>query len=231
MSDAKFYDEIYMAKPNMWVDPWRDAFALGVVSKYLTRDYQKVLDYGCGNGHTLAFFRDYMPDHFYYGLDISPVALRLAHNRIKNGEFFTTIPDDHKFNFIIIMGTAEHFEDPAKTLAEIAEYLEEGGMIYLEVPNCLGYSDSKEEGFRKTFEGADQDEWHLKRSSWEKIIDEAGLEIFEKVRGPMPTYEYVWILRKKDERPEMAPTGSRRNKAKKAQSRGVANTASPKIDV
>jgi len=196
MSDAAFYDERYKRKPNSWIDHWRDSFALFVVSKYMGKVSKSVLDYGCGNGHTLAFLRDFMPGNSYAGLDISNVALKLARHRVKDALFFTELPEDVKYDIILIMGTAEHFEDPVKTLSEIGEYLKDDGIVYLEVPNCLSYSESNEEGFRKTNEGSDQDEWHLKRSSWEKIIVDAGYNIFENIKGPSPTYEFIWILKR-----------------------------------
>ena len=155
------------------------------------------MDYGCGNGHMLAYIRDFAPENYYYGLDISEVALRLAKAKVKEGTFFTELPDDDvKYDIIIIMGTAEHLEDPQATLLEISKSLADNGIIYLEVPNCLSYSDSNIEGFRKTNQGSDQVEWHLKRSSWENIINYAGLEIIENIKGPSPTYEFIWVLKK-----------------------------------
>ena len=49
--------------------------------------------------------------------------------------------------------------------------------------------------FRETHRGSGQMEWHLKRTTWEKHIKGAGLEIVESYRGPTPETLFVWVLK------------------------------------
>ncbi len=192
-SDVEFYNDVYRANPGKWAAAVeRDFVAFKLLSK-LHEEPEGMLDFGCGNGHTLQFFKDKWPDTKYTGVDISDVALKLAQIRVPEGKFYQTMPEG-KWDIITIMGVAEHFPHPASELERLASYLEPGGHIYLEVPNCLSYSDSNEEGFRETFAGAGQIEWHWKRKTWEKAIRDAGLEITMSFWSPIPTWEFIWVL-------------------------------------
>lgn len=192
-SEVEFYNDIYRRDPQKWGRAIeRDVVAFGLVSQEI-EEPESMLDYGCGNGHTLAFFKEKWPDTKMAGVDISDVALELAKERVPDGKFSQTIKG--MWDVITIMGVAEHFIDPLQKLHGIGHYhLSDGGIIYLEVPNCLAYSDDKTEGFRKTYKGADQMEWHWKRSTWEDEIKRAGLKISKRYWGLVPAWGFIWIL-------------------------------------
>jgi hypothetical protein len=65
------------------------------------------------------------------------------------------------------------------------------GVVYMEVPNNLTYSNSKGEGF---YEQGVQREWHLTRETWEKFITEAGFKIVRYASRPGAFWELIWIL-------------------------------------
>lgn len=195
-STAEFYDEIYRANPSKWTNIDRDFFAFKMISANIERP-DWVLDIGCGNGHTLALFHSQWPDADYTGMDISTVALEAAKKRIPDATWTNVWPVLPVWDLILIMGVAEHFPDPANQLRLIGLSLTPKGRIYLEVPNCLYYSEDKTEGFRKTHNGADQDEWHWKRETWEKAIGNAKLEIEKRFTGLSPAWQFIWFLRRK----------------------------------
>jgi len=157
-----------------------------------------MLDIGCGNGHTIQYFKKHWPNTLYYGVDLSPVAIELAKERVPDAEF---IAGDYKeltlhCDLVTVMGVAEHFENLVDGLKSLKEY---GNLIYLEVPDCLWMgklngSPNNEEGFRETFKGGLQVEWHLKRRTWEERIRMAGLEIVEYSAGS-DAFEFVWVLK------------------------------------
>ncbi len=196
VNEAAFYDDIYLEKPGKWGDGegvQRDMFAYKALKEYVLQSTERfVLDYGCGNGHTLLYFQSMISDARYDGVDISEIALKLARSNVPTGIFSTEL--ETFANIILCMGVAEHFEEPAKQLREIGEHLFADGILYLEVPNCLG--DSDDEGFRVTYAGAGQHEWHWKRSTWEQAIEEAGFDIVEKLVGESQLWEFIWILKK-----------------------------------
>jgi len=197
-SEVEFYNNIFRNKPDKWANAVRDMVAFAVLSRNVPEP-RSLLDFGCGNGHALAYFKSRWPNLECAGVDISDVALGLAAERLPDAEFYQEIPPE-KWDVITIMGVAEHFEDVPAELRRIAEHLAQGGVIYLEAPNCLSYSHNKEEGFRQTYNGSGQNEWHWKRETWEQNIQQAGLEIVKGYISPNPFWEFIWILRKADER-------------------------------
>jgi hypothetical protein len=42
--------------------------------------------------------------------------------------------------------------------------------------------------------GSKQVEWHFPLETWEKYITKAGLNIIERIKGPNPTWEFIWLL-------------------------------------
>jgi SAM-dependent methyltransferase len=194
------YNRIYTDNPEKWAgDPGglRDLVAYSHLHKYFKQP-ETVLDIGCGNGHTIEQFKKFWPDTLYYGIDISDVAIQLAKERVPEEEFIVGDFKDYTIHcdLVLVMGVAEHFENLIDDLRTLKEY---GTIFYLEVPDCLragifNGSDNYDEGFRDTYKGGLQVEWHLKKSSWEQRIRLAGFEILESPAGPDPI-TFVWILK------------------------------------
>lgn len=190
----EFYNKIYSDKPDKWDLEWRDKFAFYVLSRH-TEQPESLLDIGCGNGHTIEFFNKRWPDTTYVGMDLSDEAIKLAEQRVPEAQFIcTTFEDAYPLlcDVVVLMGVAEHFEDLIPSLRSLKKF---GKLIYIESPNCLAYSDNKEEGFRATNNVIGQPEWHLTRRSWEERIALAGLEIVESYPGPNISTEFVWMLK------------------------------------
>ena len=195
-SVIEFYDDIYTHNPRKWASIDRDYLAFKILNQEM-QEPTRMLDFGCGNGHTIAFFKSQWPGTKYSGVDISDVALELARERIPHGLFVKDIARTWGcWNVITIMGVAEHFPDVAVELCAITERLCPDGYLYLEVPNCLAYSDDKTEGFRQTQAGSGQMEWHWQRKTWEAAIKAAGFQIVKRYRGIDQAWEYIWVLRK-----------------------------------
>jgi SAM-dependent methyltransferase len=188
-----FYDGIYRANPAKWGNPDRDEFAYQALKQF--SEPASLLDFGCGNGHTIRYFMNKWPDTEFYGVDLSTVALDIARNKIPGAHFSETIDACPRVNIITMLGVLEHFEDLID-LQDITDHLSPSGLLYVEVPNCLSYSDSKDEGWRKTSGGSrsGQTEWHLKRESWERILSRSGLKFVKSLTGKNPAWEFVWVL-------------------------------------
>ncbi len=189
-----FYNNIYKTRPEKWSSESRDRFAFDTLSEF--PEPSSFLDIGCGNGHTIRYFMKRWPETDYYGVDISDVAIGLAKKKVSTAQLFCGEIKDlelPRFNLITLMGVAEHFEDLSE-LIRVRELLAPSGMLYIEAPNCLMYSPSKEEGFRKSIGG--QKEWHLKRESWEKMLELNGYNIVKSLTGEKAMWEFIWIVRK-----------------------------------
>jgi trans-aconitate methyltransferase len=156
-----------------------------------------VLDIGCGNGHTIDYFYRRWKATQFTGLDLSGVAIKLAQGRYPYARFMVGSVGEvelPQFDLITLLGVAEHFEDLQGLLSECKKLLIGGGMMYIEVPNCLSYSESKVEGFRRLSFGSRQKEWHLSRQSWQQELEKAGLKVIASITGPTAYSEFVWIL-------------------------------------
>jgi len=193
-----FYNKIFSDKPEKWDSPYRDTFACYVLRRHIENP-GTFLDIGCGNGHTIEFFKKRWPDTQYYGVDLSDVAIKVAEERVPEAEFICTTFEELELpicDVLVVMGVAEHFRDLDGALRRLKKL---GKLIFLEVPDCLSYSDNKEEGYRVTGElvgvNTFQSEWHLKRPTWERYMKAAGLEIVDSYPGLTPETKFVWVLK------------------------------------
>lgn len=99
----------------------------------------RLLDVGCGLGYTLdlATKRGLKA----VGVDISQVALKQAQkeNRWKPqvliGEAECLPLPEHTFDYVIVLGSLEHFINPAQAVREISRLLKPNGKAALLVPN------------------------------------------------------------------------------------------------
>ena len=198
--EVERYNKIYTDKPDKWASGqgvMRDNIAYSTLYKYF-HEPETFIDIGCGNGHTIEFFKKHWPNTVYYGIDLSYVAIDIAKEKMPDVWF---MHGDYKnytvyCDVAVVMGVAEHFEKLVDGLRSLKDY---GKLIYLEVPDCLWMgklngSPNNEEGFRETFKGGLQVEWHLKKRSWEERIKLAGLEILEYSAGADP-FTFVWVLK------------------------------------
>lgn len=198
---AADYDAIYKARPGKWNTPARDDFAYRAINRYQGQP-DSVLDIGCGNGHTIAYLKDLWFGTRFTGIDLSGEAIRLCEQKAPEAQFykaeFGTVKLPGKFEVVLLMGVAEHFEDITEGLRQAADLLEPEGIIYLEAPNNLAMSGRWQEGW---FGSSAQEEWHLFRETWEQKIAEAGLKIAEWLDGNSLAWEFVWILERASDEP------------------------------
>jgi trans-aconitate methyltransferase len=193
------YNDIYKEKPDKWTSKGRDNDAWFMLNRILGRAPKTLLDIGCGNGHTIKYFSDRWKTTRYTGLDISDEAIEIAKSIIPDVLYLRGEIEEVKINcnydVIIILGTAEHFPDIGKKMKYISQFLEPKGVLYLEVPNNMSYSENKEEGFRASL-GGNQEEWHLTKESWNKILEEVGFVTYITRNYVNPFPVFVWILQK-----------------------------------
>ncbi len=194
---VKEYDDYFTNNPQKWAVTRRNEYAAEIITKYKPAP-RKVIDIGCGNGHTVAYLQRVFVEAEFFGLDLSPVACQLAKQNTNNAMIFNCFIEDFnpgfKFDVITCLGTAEHFTDPKAGLRLIKDHLEPGGILYLELPHNLLYSPGPE-NYRRLSCGSKQVEWHLERSAWEQILLECGYEIVASYTGDKGPWEFIWVLR------------------------------------
>ena len=194
VSEVELYNQIYTADPHKWAADWRNMVAFATLAAH-TYGPEMLLDIGCGNGHTIEYFNKRWITTEYYGVDLSDVAIDLARKRVPDAMFACEKFEAADLPFcdvVVIMGVLEHFEDLDGALRNLKS---SGNLIYVECPNCLRREGSNKEGFRETYRGAGQIEWHLHRSTWEQRIAAAGFEFIESIVGYDSATEFIWVLK------------------------------------
>lgn len=199
VSDAeliKQYDAYYSRDKGKWSIPERDKLAYEAVSEFIPEPAE-VLDVGCGNGHTLAYFKEQGCPAKLYGIDISQVAIDIAEAKLPEAnltaEFLTEFNPRKKFQVIVCLGSAEHFTDLQANLKKMKSLLKKEGICYMETPNNLSYDAGKHD-YRQLRSGSRQYEWHLDKGEWEAQFAEAGFEVKQFYRRDKPQWEFGWVL-------------------------------------
>lgn len=193
------YNEIFKEKPDKWADIGRDNHAWFMLQKILGRPPATLLDIGCGNGHTIYYFKTKWGDKTKFtGVDLSDEAIAIARRELPDDTWICSEIEEielPKFDVVTILGVAEHFSNIENKMRYISGLLKDKGVLYLEIPNCLAYSDSYEEGFRKSPKGM-QEEWHLRKETWDKLLKDSGYVTFITRVRDNPYIGFVWILQK-----------------------------------
>ena len=97
-----------------------------------------ILDAGCGTGGLLRRLARWFPSAQLRGIDIAPLAVRLARERtgspIDEGSV-TALPfENASFDVITSIDVLYHLEHPAEALREYARCLRPGGLVIINVP-------------------------------------------------------------------------------------------------
>lgn len=189
------YDRLYKDNPTKWVNTERSDFMIQVL-KGIIPNPKTVIDVGCGNGSILESYHKYNPTADIYGIDLSEEGLKLAQDRVPNGNF--TSEDEFKnrkrFDLVMCLGVAEHVEELLEFLKSLKARVKKEGFCYFEVPHNLLYSPGPET-YRRLKTRSQQLEWHYPRSKWKELILEAGFEIIAEYTGLKSSWEFVWVLK------------------------------------
>lgn len=189
---ASDYDQYFTKNPDKWGGPARDEFMLAKLAKY--DEPARIIDVGCGNGHSLAALAKAFPMSELYALDPSLVALNLTQGRVPDVNLIQGLIEDVEgtFDLVVCLGTAEHFSDLDAGLKDLRRITRD--LCYLEIPHNLLYSPGKHE-YRQLETRSRQYEWHLERDEWEQKLADAGFEIVERLTGKNEAWEFIWVLR------------------------------------
>ena len=123
-------------------------------NEHLTRfsdmfeDAQTVLDVGAGSGE-FVFAMGQMgkvakgiePNKEYAAYCRSDLDVDVATLEILNAEF-----DEKSFDFINLSHVLEHLNNPVRYLSLLSSWLEDDGVLYVEVPNIFSYTKLKSKG-------------------------------------------------------------------------------------
>ncbi|MBI5391375.1 methyltransferase domain-containing protein [Candidatus Woesearchaeota archaeon] len=100
----------------------------------------KVLDIGCGMGTFLTDIQKKVKNVECYGIDISPIPIRMNRNKkikLQVGNMEALPFKDSAFTKVFSLGVVEHTPRTEKVLKEIARVTKSNGKIFLTVPNLV----------------------------------------------------------------------------------------------
>lgn len=107
-----------------------------------------ILEVGCGTGATLLEIKSRYKNSEIYGIEICDGPAKIASNicnmTIGNIEELELTYEKKFFDYIILADVLEHLNDPWKVLANLKQYLKEGGYIIASIPNIMHVSVMKE---------------------------------------------------------------------------------------
>ena len=135
----ELYEALYAQRPNYYTSDRREfAYAIEMAKK---RNYQRVLDVGCGSGGFLELARGAGLNAF--GTEFSPAPAAQARTKgfvVKEAFLRDCQPDDFGglLDLICLFQVLEHVTDPVGVIREALALVRPGGGIFIAVPNEAG---------------------------------------------------------------------------------------------
>jgi len=106
------------------------------------RTTKTVLDFGCGGGWNLEYFKQSGFETF--GCDFDPTMIAMAKRKGFNAEVGSfELIKDKKFDIIILNHVVEHFFDFMQNMFYIVNSLNTNGILYVAVPSMVVYGANR----------------------------------------------------------------------------------------
>lgn len=197
---ARGYDALFGVKPPEQTR----SFYLEIYDHLGAQPGQRLLDVACGSGGLVAVAAK--RGLLAVGLDISRVAVRTARDRFGLRRLIVgaaeTLPfKDRSFDLVTVVGSLEHFSDPALGAREVARVLKPGGKAVILVPNTFSLTHVLyvwRTG--EVFDDGQPLQRYATRQQWRRLIEGAGLTVlavrrYERER-PRCVDDWVRYLRR-----------------------------------
>jgi SAM-dependent methyltransferase len=194
------YNEIYSGQGILH----HDSLYLWLIGLLHPVTGKTLLDIACGEGRLVtlaqrkglnAFGTDFSIQGLYKGQHESPASSWFT----ADGECLPLC--DGMIDYITHVGSLEHYLDPLQGAQEIARVLKPDGRACILLPNAFGLFGNVQYAMRHgdIFDDGQPLQRYGTRKAWERILNEAGLEI-ERVYGysgvdwPLTTPDWKWLL-------------------------------------
>lgn len=165
-------------------DHHRQSRAIDILQEELRDEFlpRRVLDFGCGEGKSIALFEKVLPHSEWAGVDIESSPEVDSRTR-QDSRFFTyngsLLPfRDSSFDLIYSHQVLEHVRHPEIVLAEIKRVLEKGGKF-------IGQTSQLEPYHSFSL-------WNFTVYGFKKIVEDAGLKLV-KIR---PALDGITLIRR-----------------------------------
>lgn len=147
---------------------------------------RSLLDIGCGYGFFLKYAQDYIDN--VVGVELNPNVAEVAkaaglpvYNRSAE-----SLSGEEFFDCIVMCDVLEHLQDPLATLMLCNKMLNPGGVLYIQVPNLLGFKLPYGHSW-----GLPHHIWQFGKKSLSSLLVEAG---FSNIRHKSGILGVVGVL-------------------------------------
>jgi len=183
----RVYDRLYEEEFSGW---WTGQVAsryLWLVGLLRARPGQRLLDISCGNGYLLKAAEQKQLKA--YGLDISEVAISQARHLAPDAPAVCgdaevlPLPSDW-FDFVINIGSLEHYLHPESSVVEMARVLKPTGIAMILVPNAYSLFGNIRYVWRHGDVFVDDQplQRYATRNWWMRLLEENGLRVTKTLR-------------------------------------------------
>jgi SAM-dependent methyltransferase len=156
------------------------------IEPLLSGSPDRILEIGCGAGHTLAWLKQRWPKSETVGIDgwrdIQSDLERNADRAIIR-DLDEPLPELGEFDLILALDILEHLRDPAAVMAQLVARLRPDGAIIVSVPNIANIEVIADLLFHRRFEYRDAgilDRTHIRfftERSAVALLQDAGLRV------------------------------------------------------
>jgi len=177
----------------------------GLLKHHSLQKGKKLLDVACGTGE---FMIEASKRGFYvYGIDLSDYAIKHAKKHAV-GIFYVGSGENmpfknNEFDYIVCIGSLEHFSRPDKGIAEMARVLKKDGICVIHVPNLmfLGHIYMAYRYGVMPSEGEQQfSEIFYTYNGWKKLLEDNGFLVIDctvvndmsKTKKVSPYVKIIW---------------------------------------
>lgn len=150
---------------------------------------KSLFDIGCGYGFWLRYCQQQGIEEVE-GLDLSEEAVVFAKSRLGQKVWCTSLEDfsfTRDYDCIVMCDILEHLSQPARQLLKIRSALKDKGILFIQVPNLLGFKLPPFHGF-----GLPYHIWQFKISTLNRLLRNNGFKVLRYwtgVMGVIGTYE------------------------------------------
>lgn len=113
-------------------------YKIKLTRKYLKTEPISILDFGCGIGRNIKYFREYFPDSKIFGCDISEKSLEIARKNNPDTEFFKISDDkvneyNDKFDLVFTSCVFHHIQPSLRydSMNKIKDMLKKGNCFVI----------------------------------------------------------------------------------------------------
>lgn len=145
------------------------------------KNIETMLDIGSGYG----FWMNYCETRgiLTEGFDVSDEVVDYAKNKLRLNVFkmdAMKFEAGKKYDLIMMFDILEHMEDPNRFLSKYSKFLNEDGLLYIQVPNIIGFHIPREHGY-----GLPEHLWQFNFETLSKLLKNNGYNIEGHWTGPM----------------------------------------------